>query len=215
MPYIKYKEMLEFGPKEYEAIDKHCQLHRLEWFASPWDVDSVHFLEQWKCPYIKVASACLTNHELLEAIRSMDIPIIVSTGLADQEIFMEAWDIIRPNVEYVLACTGTYPSLPQEQNLSFIRTLKHQFGKAAKVGFSNHNPGILYAAAAVCYGAEMIECHITLDRAMWGSDQSASIEPEGMHKLTKYVAGLQEAIGGGDWKYYEREKQVAAKLRKA
>lgn len=212
MPYIAYKEMLEFDETDYELIDKHCQLHRLEWFASPWDVDSVTFLQQWECPYIKVASACLTNHDLLHEIRRSMIPIIISTGLSDKLIFDKAWDIVGPNVEYILACTGTYPSKPAEQNLAFIKTLKQEYG--TKVGFSNHSPGILYAAAAVCYGAEMIECHVTLDRSMWGSDQAASIEPEGMHKLAKYVAGLGEAIGSGNWEFFEREKQVAAKLRK-
>jgi N-acetylneuraminate synthase len=214
LTYIDYKERLEFGNYEYEEIDKHCQMHRLEWFASLWDKDSVTFLTQWECPYIKVASASLTDLELLDNIEQTEIPIIVSTGMADYDIFMKAFDVLNRHnrVEYILACTSTYPSKPEEQNLSFIKELYEKF-LHQRIGFSNHSPGIVFAAAAVLYGAEMIECHVTLDRAMFGSDQAASIEPEGMHKLKKYAYSLKEAIGPGTWMFYDSEREIAQKLR--
>jgi len=195
IPYIKYKRRLE--DIDYDSIEICCQQEGIQWFASPWDVDSVNFLDRYhQRGLIKVASACVTDLDLLRAIRDSGRPVILSTGMSTKQQFDVACGILTGQIKYILACTSTYPTAPEEMNLQFLRTLKKEY-PFAKIGFSNHNPGILFAASSVLYGAEMIEVHTTLDRAMFGSDQAASIELEGMIKLQKYVRSLEKGMGDG------------------
>ena len=221
--YIDYKRELELSDLDYECICEEAENRGLTWFASPWDVDSVEFLSKvclnvsqvWaRTPrFIKVASACVTDLDLLDAIRSTSVPVIISTGMSDKKQFDVAIDILGDQIEYVLACTSTYPTAPTEINLRFVRTLKREYPKY-RIGFSNHSPGVIFAAASVLYGAEMIETHVTLYRSLFGSDQAASIEFEGMCKLNKYVFSLEQGLGDGAWHVWKSEEAVIKNLRR-
>ena len=208
--YLDYKEILE--DINYDEIDCICSKLGIGWFASPWDIPSVKYITRWNIPFIKVASASNTDIELLKAIRDTDKAVIMSTGMTTPEQFWTAFKIVGPSVEYILACTSSYPTPDNEINLNFIRTLSKQYINQ-EIGFSNHNPGILFAAASVLYGAKMIEVHVTLDRSMFGSDQAASIEPAGMRKLVKYVRAFEEGMGDGKWKVFDSELPVIKNLR--
>lgn len=207
------KTKLEFDQYQYRIIDEHCHLNNIEWFASPWDVNSVDFLMQFKIPYIKIASALITDLELLSKVKYTNLPVIISTGMSTKQEVSNCVNFLGDQLEYILACTSTYPTPLNEVNLSFISTLKKEFPNK-KIGFSNHHPGILFAAVSVAMGAEMIEFHATLDRSMYGTDQSASIEPPGISKLCDYVRDLSVAIGDGKWTVFPGEQIVKAKLRK-
>lgn len=207
------KEGLEFGAIEYDEIDGFCNYLGIGWFASPWDVESVKFITQYNIPFIKVASACLTNTSLLNEIKKANTPVILSTGMSSSLECHQAIDFLYGRVVYILACTSTYPTQESEMNLNFIQTLNKEYPDY-KIGFSNHHPGIFYSSVAAALGAEMIEFHLTLDRATYGSDQAASIEPAGAYKLVKYIRGLEKAMGTGAWTVFESEKIIKNKLRK-
>lgn len=207
------KNGLEFSYQRYCDIDKYCQVNDVPWFASPWDIESVEFLTLFKQPYIKLASAMMTDYDIISAIKETRIPVIVSTGMTTKEELGGVLKVLGKQVEYILACTSTYPTAPEEMNLNFITTLKNEYPNY-KIGFSNHSPGILFMAAAAALGAEMIEFHITLDRTMYGSDQAASIEPEGVRKICKYIHNLEVALGTGDWTVFPSEEPIKKKLRK-
>lgn len=213
MPYIEYKKRLEFLIEEYIVINAYCEYVGIKWFGSPWDVDSVKFLNKFNCEYVKIASACITDFKLLKAIKKSNKLIILATGMSTQKEVKNAMNIVGDNVEYILACTSTYPTLPKEMNLHFIKTLQKEYPDYS-IGFSNHNPGILFAASSILYGAEMIEVHITLDRSMFGSDQAASIEESGMRKLVRYVKDLEEAKGNGEWTVFDSEEKCKNNLRR-
>jgi len=208
------KEGLEFNEEQYDEIDSYCKEKEIGWYASPWDYNSVYFLSKYRdIPFIKVASASLTDIKLIEVVKQLDKPIILSTGMSTKAELDNAVSILGDQVEYILACTSTYPTKNEEMNLNFIKTLKEQYPQY-KIGFSNHNAGIFFMCCSVAMGAEMIEFHITLDRAMYGSDQAASIEPTGVRKTVDYVRGLEVAMGTGEWTVYPSEEEIKKKLRK-
>ncbi len=207
---------LEFGEREYDFIDEYCRQVGIGWFASPWDVESVKFLDRYDLPYLKVASALVTDTEVLSAIKKTNKPIIISTGMSTEDEVRDSlellgWDV---KVKYILACTSTYPTADHEMNLNFVSTLREDFEPMYNIGFSNHSPGIMYMLCAVALGARMLEFHVTLDRASYGSDQAASIEPEGVFKVAKHVRHLEVAMGSGDWKVYPSEQKIKEKLRR-
>jgi len=203
---------LEMGSREYGEIAGYCR-GRIRWFASPWDVESVRFLSYYNLPYIKVASPMLTNMGLLEEIRKIGRPVILSTGMSTVEMIDNAIDVVgKFLVHYILHCTSTYPSASNELNLKCIQTLKLMY-PWAKIGFSNHHPGLVFMAAAVALGAEMIECHVTCDRSLYGSDQASSIEPEGIFRLVKWIRGIEQALGNGTKRIYDSELPIIKKLR--
>lgn len=204
---------LELDIHQYHAINTLCAEQGIGWFASPWDVDSVDFLAQYNPPYIKIASALLTDFELLQNIRRWDIPVILSTGMSTKAEIRAAVDFLGRQLKYLLACTSTYPTKPEEMNLNFIHTLQKKFPYLG-VGFSNHSPGLTFCIAAAAMGAEMIEFHMTLDRAMYGSDQAASIETPGVYALCKHLRNVEKGVGPGDWIVYESEEKIKQKLRK-
>ncbi|MFX0138507.1 MAG: N-acetylneuraminate synthase family protein [Candidatus Hodarchaeota archaeon] len=204
---------LEFETTEYNIINNYCKEQEIKWFASPWDVDSVLFLNNYIPPFIKIASACITNFDLLYAIKMTGKPVIMSTGMSTKEEVKKAVDYLSNQIEYLLACTSTYPTKDEDMNLNFIKTLKKEFPKY-KIGFSNHSAGIFFASVAPILGAEMIEFHTTLNRAMYGSDQAASIELVGQVRLIKYVRALEKALGTGEWIITDGEKEIRNKLRK-
>ncbi len=209
------KRGIEFGTLDYTKINSYVKKkdHLKGWFASPWDVKSVAFLNQFGVPYIKVASASITDYELLTAIKESDIPVIISVGMSTKDEVDSCLTLLRDRVEYILACKSTYPTKDEDMNLNFIKTLKEEYSKY-KIGFSNHNAGIQMCLAATVLGAEMIEFHMTLDRSMYGSDQSASIETTGVLKIGAHIRSLEKSMGTGEWIITPEEEKIREKLRK-
>ncbi len=206
------KRGLEFGPEQYRAIDEYCRLHNILWFASCWDEASVDFMEQFDPPCYKIASASLTDDNLLRHHRRYGRPIIVSTGMSTIEQIDHAVEIVGTDNLVLMHATSTYPSQLEELNLKGISTLRERY--AVPVGYSGHEVGLPTSVAATVMGACMIERHITLDRAMWGSDQAASVEPQGFAKLTRDIRAIEKAMGDGVKRVYDSEVPVMNKLRR-
>lgn len=206
------KRGLEFGAEQYAAIDEYCKLHNILWFASCWDEASVDFMEQFDPPCYKIASASLTDDNLLRHHRRYGRPIIVSTGMSTIEQIDHAVEVLGTGDLVLMHATSTYPSQLEELNLKAIHTLKERYG--VPVGYSGHEVGLPTSVAAAVMGACMVERHITLDRAMWGSDQAASVEPQGFVKLVRDVRAIEKATGDGVKRVYESEVPVMNKLRR-
>jgi N-acetylneuraminate synthase len=206
------KRALEFGAIQYGEIDAHCKSKGIVWFASPWDEASVDFLERYNVPCHKIASASLTDDNLLRHIRKTKKPIILSTGMSTMEQIDHAVEVLGRNDLILLHATSTYPANYEELNLKVIPALMKRFG--LPVGYSGHETGIASSVASVALGACMIERHLTLDRAMWGSDQAASLEPNGMQRLVRDVRLVETAFGDGQKRLLEREKPIMEKLRR-
>lgn len=206
------KRGLEFGEKEYQEIDRYCQEKNIIWFASPWDIKSVDFLERFNVPCYKIASACLTDKELLSYIKSKGKPIILSTGMSTIEEIKRAVNLLSQENLILLHCTSTYPSNSEELNLKVIPWFRKEF--ICPIGYSGHETGIMESAIAVTLGACIVERHITLNRAMWGSDQAASLELDGLNRTVRNIRTLEKCLGDGIKKVYESEKSILEKLRK-
>jgi N-acetylneuraminate synthase len=211
---------LEFGKKEYDEIDRYCKEKGIGWFASPWDVDSVDFLMQYNPQYIKVASAMMSNYDLLkkinESIKGTKTKVIVATGMTTEMELVESLNILGyENVEYILACTSSYPTPVKDMNMAKIPHLQGMYiGTSCKIGFSNHYSGLKFIYMAVALGAEMIEYHITLDRTMCGSDQASSIEPSGVLEIPGHIEMIETAWGNGKLECMPSELPIKEKLRK-
>ena len=210
--YMEYRRRVEFGEVEYREIDQYCKQVDIPWFASCWDEESVDFIEQFEPICYKVASASLTNHPLLRRIAATGRPVILSTGMSTMEQIRQAVSQLPVDRLLIAHCTSTYPCPPRELNLQMIKTLQCEFD--CPIGYSGHEVGLPTTVAAVALGACYVERHITLDRAMWGSDQAASVEPHGIERLAKYIRVVQEAMGDGVKRVYESEIPIMNKLRK-
>lgn len=209
--YLDYKKRMEFGTREYSAIDEHCQ-DRIIWFASPWDVPSVEFLERFGVPCYKIPSASITEMELLDAVRATGRPIIISTGMSTMAQVDRCVERLGGTDDLIiLHCNSSYPAKNRELNLNMIPRLRERFD--CPIGYSGHEVGLQTTCAAVALGACMVERHITLDRAMWGTDQAASVEPGGLLKLVRDVHLIDEALGDGVKRVTEDELKVMSKLR--
>ncbi len=206
------KRGLEFGKEEYAAIDKMCREIGIVWLASCWDEPSVDFIEAFDPPCYKIASASLTDDELLKYHRKTGKPIIMSTGMSTLEQVDHAVEVLGKDDLILMHTNSTYPSKPEELNLRVIQELKSRYG--IPVGYSGHEPGLATSVAAVVLGACGIERHITLDRAMWGSDQAASVEPQGFARLVRDVHTVESALGDGEKILFESEIPVRDKLRR-
>jgi N-acetylneuraminate synthase len=206
------KRGLEFGYPQYKAIDQYCQLHNILWYASCWDEASVDFMEQFDPPCYKIASASLTDDNLLRHHRRYGRPIILSTGMSTLEQIDHAVEVLGTEDLILMHCTSTYPSKLEELNLRAIQALRERF--AVPVGYSGHEVGLATSVAAATLSACMVERHITLDRAMWGSDQAASVEPQGFARLARDVHAIETAMGDGVKRLYESEIPVMQKLRR-
>jgi len=206
------KRGLEFGRPEFEAIDEYCRMLDTWWFASCWDEASVDFMEQFDPPCYKIASASLTDDALLRHHREYGRPIILSTGMSDLDEIDHAVEVLGIDDLVLMHATSTYPSQPEELNLRAIVTFRERYG--VPVGYSGHEVGLAASVAAVALGACMIERHITLDRAMWGSDQAASVEPSGFARLVKDVRAVETALGDGVKVVYDSEIPIKEKLRR-
>jgi N-acetylneuraminate synthase len=212
MTYLEYKYKVEFGKEEYDEIDSYCKEKGIAWSASPWDLDSLDFLNQYDIPFIKIPSAMLTNDELLKSSVNTGKKIILSVGMSTEEEIENAVDILRQSKEFALLhCNSTYPAPIEELNLSAIKTLKEKY--ECEVGYSGHEFRLGTTVSAIYLGASIIERHITLDRTMWGTDHMSSVEPQGLIKLVKGIRELEQAYGDGIIKITESQKPIRSKLR--
>jgi N-acetylneuraminate synthase len=208
------KEGLEFGEAEYDEIDSYCKEKGIQWTASAWDIPSQMFLRKYDLSYHKVASPMLTHDKLLETIAEEGKHTFISTGMSTVEQIEHAASIFeKVNCPYELMhCNSTYPMQPSDANLRVISTLREQFG--CDIGYSGHEVGVVVSCAAVALGATSLERHVTLDRAMYGSDQSASLELGGLNKLVKYVRAVEESLGSSVKQLQPSEVPAMKKLRK-
>jgi N-acetylneuraminate synthase len=206
---------IEFTIDQYRKIDRYCKEKGIKWFASPWDIKSIFHITNLGSCFIKVPSALATNHDYLKmCVKTTTLPIILSTGMCTEGMIDDAVRAIPKDRLYaILHCTSTYPSKPEEQNLSYIKVLKDKY-PWTKIGFSNHFPGIPFMIGAAALGAEMIEMHVTLSRLMYGSDQASSLEPHATFKIGKYIRGMEKGLGTGKKRIYDSEIPIMAKLRK-
>lgn len=203
---------LEFEREEFEEIDAFCKSVKMLWFASPWDERSVDFLEEFHLPVYKIASASLTDDNLLKHIRRTGKPIILSTGMSSYQEIDHAVNVLGKDELVLMHTTSTYPSNYDELNLRAIPAMAARYG--IPVGYSGHETGIPTSVCAVALGACCVERHITLDRASWGSDQAASLEPNGLSRLVRDIRLWEQAKGDGIKRVYERELPIIKKLRR-
>jgi len=203
---------LEFGREGYDAIARHSSDRRILWFASCWDEGSVDFIEGYDPPCYKIASACLTDDALLRRHRQTGKPILLSTGMSSMDEIRHAVSVLGKENLILLHCTSAYPCAPVDLNLSVIGSLRREF--EVPIGYSGHEVGLQTSVAAAVLGACVLERHLTLDRAMWGSDQAASVEPHGMAHLVRDIRVIEEAMGDGEKRVLESERAARAKLRR-
>jgi N-acetylneuraminate synthase len=203
---------LEFGQEEFQEIDGYCKAKKIPWFASCWDEGSVDFIDRFNPPCYKIASASLTDDDLLRHTRAKGKPVILSTGMSTLEQIDHAVEVLGKQDLVILHSTSTYPATHEELNLLVIPLLRQRYG--VPVGYSGHETGLPSSVAAVALGTSVIERHITLDRAMWGSDQAASLGPSGIIKLVSEIRMVETSLGDGVKRVIEREKPVIKKLRR-
>jgi N-acetylneuraminate synthase len=204
---------LEFNKEEYQEIDKYCKEKNISWFASAWDLKSQNFLRDFDCKYNKIASAMLVNEELLKMVSEEKKHTFISTGLSTMDDIEKAVNIFKDNdcPFELMHCVSTYPMKDTDANLKTILTLKEKFN--CNVGYSGHEAGLTVSYAAVALGISSLERHITLDRAMYGSDQAASLAPPGVKKIVPEVRKIEKALGDGVKRVLEDEILIAKKLR--
>jgi N-acetylneuraminate synthase len=210
--YLEYRYKIEFGLNEYREIDRYCKQKNIPWFASVWDEPSVDFLQQFDPICYKIPSASLTDKQLLLHARETGKPIILSTGMSTLNQIQTAVETLGEQNLLITHATSTYPCDPAELNLKMIRTLNDTF--SCPIGYSGHEVGLIPTVVAVSMGACLVERHITLDRAMWGSDQAASVEPGGMERLVKYIRVTEQALGDGIKRVYDSEVPSLRRLRR-
>jgi N-acetylneuraminate synthase len=206
------KRALEFGHSDYAEIDAFCKSLKISWFVSPWDEGSVDFIEEFDTPVYKIASASLTDDNLLKYIRKIGKPVIASTGMSTYEEIDHAVEVLGKKDLILLHTTSTYPANYDELNLTAIPTMAKRYG--VPIGYSGHETGIPTSVAAVVLGACVVERHITIDRAMWGSDQAASLEPNGITRMVRDIRLWEQSKGDGIKRVYERELPIIKKLRR-
>jgi|SRR3989339_92773 len=213
MTYMEYRERLEFSFEDYLEIEKYCQEKGIIWFASCWDVASVEFMEDFKPACYKIASASLTDDDLLQRLNATNKPLILSTGMSNMDQIQHAIDILKYDKLILAHCTSSYPCKPEELNLRMINTLRSKYD--CPIGYSGHEVGLQTTYAAVVLGACFVERHITLDRAMWGSDQAASVEPGGFMRMVRDIRTIEKSLGDGVKVVYESEKPIMTRLRRS
>jgi N-acetylneuraminate synthase len=206
------KRGLEFGVKEYREIDRYCQEVKITWSASPWDEPSLDFISMFDPPYYKVASASLTDDNLLRHIRKKGKPIMLATGMSTLEQIDHAVDVLGKKDLILMHSMSAYPSYYEELNLRVIPTLRERY--SVPVGYSGHETGLPSSVAAVVLGACVVERHITMDRSMWGSDQAASLEPNGINRLVRDIRLVESSMGDGVKRIHPREIPIIQKLRR-
>jgi N-acetylneuraminate synthase len=210
--YLDYRYKVEFDQEDYKEIDAYCKTLGIDWLASSWDIPSLKFMDAFNPPAHKVPSALLTDHELLRALKETGKPVILSTGMSTMGEIRQAVEILGEDNLLICHTTSSYPCPPEELNLKMIQTLRENFN--CPIGYSGHEVGLVPSALAVALGASLVERHVTLDRAMWGSDQAASVEPQGVRTLVKYIRVTEKSLGDGKKQVYESEQSSLQKLRR-
>jgi len=211
--YLDYRYKVEFNEEQYCEIDKYCREKGIAWLVSVWDEPSVDFMEKFETPAYKVPSASLTDGKLIRKARATGRPLILSTGMSTMEQIRKGVEAADEENLVLMHCTSTYPCEPEELNLKMVQTLRNEFPNIP-IGYSGHEVGLVPSAVAVAFGACMVERHLTLDRAMWGSDQAASVEPGGFERLVKYIRVTEASLGDGVKKVYASEQSSLRKLRR-
>lgn len=211
--YLEYRYKVEFSEEQYGEIDAYCRERGIPWMVSVWDEPSVDFMEKFDTPVYKIPSASLTDFNLIRKARATGKPVILSSGMSTMEQIKMGVAIAGEENLLLMHCTSTYPCEPEELNLRVIQTLRDEF-PTLPIGYSGHEVGLVPSAIAVAFGACMVERHLTLDRAMWGSDQAASVEPGGFERLVKYIRVTESSLGDGVKKVYDSEKSSIQKLRR-
>ncbi len=206
------KRGLEFGEKEYKEIDEYCKKKGILWFASCWDEASVDFMEKFNIPCYKIASASLTDDNLLKYTKSKGKPILLSTGMSTMEEIKHAVSILGEDNLIIYHCTSTYPTNTEEMNLRVIETFKKEF--SCPIGYSGHERGVTPSVIATVLGANSVERHITDDRTNWGSDQAASLETAGLYHMVRDIRQVPILLGDGVKVVYDRERPIIEKLRR-
>lgn len=206
------KRGLEFDFEEYQEIDRYCREVKIPWFASCWDEASLDVIARFDVPCFKIASASLTDDHLLRHTRAQGKPIVLSTGMSTLEQIDHAVEVLGKKDLIILHSCSTYPAYYEEINLRAMRTLRERYD--VPVGYSGHETGLPSSVGAVALGACMLERHITVDRALWGSDHAASLEPNGINKLIGYIRMVEKSMGDGVKRVLEREQPIIRKLRR-
>lgn len=206
------KRGLEFGFEQYKEIDEYCKEKNIIWYASCWDEQSVDFIEQFNPPCYKIASASLTDDNLLKYTRKTGKPIFLATGMSTPEQIEHAVDVLGEDNLIIYHCTSTYPTELNEINLNVITTLREKYN--CPIGFSGHEKGILPTIMSAMLGANAVERHITIDRTLWGSDHAASLERDGINRIVRDIHQIKTILGDGNKKVYDSEKPIIDKLRR-
>jgi len=210
--YLEYRHKIEFGEAEYREVDRYAKEIGITWFVSVWDEPSVDFIEAFDPVAYKIPSAALTDHGLLQKLRATGRPIILSTGMSTIDQIKAAVELLDMDNLIICHTTSAYPCPPEELNLRMVQTLKETY--PCPIGYSGHEVGLIPSVVAVALGACLVERHITLDRAMWGSDQAASVEPGGFERLVKYIRVTELSLGDGVKRVYDSELPSLKKLRR-
>ena len=213
MTYIDYRRRMEFTREEFQDLEKFCRALGIDWFASCWDEPSVDFMEQFAPVLYKMASASLTDKPLLDRVRATGRPLMLSTGMSTLDEIMQAVKWVGLDKLMIAHSTSSYPCPPAELNLRMVRALQGMF-PATPIGYSGHETGLATTVAAVTLGACFVERHFTLDRAMWGSDHAASVEPGGMAKLVRDIRDVEGGLGDGVKRVYDSELEPRRRLRR-
>jgi N-acetylneuraminate synthase len=211
MTYLEYRHRIELNQEQYGEIDRYARSKGLHWFASCWDMPSVDFIDRFNPVAYKIASASLTDDALLRYVANKGKPVILSTGMSTLDEIDHAVALFDKSRLLITHATSTYPCSPDELNLRVMATLRNRYN--VPVGYSGHETGLQTTVAAVALGACIVERHITLDRAMWGTDQAASVEPAGLHRLVRDIRVVERAFGDGVKRVYASELPIRAKLR--
>ena len=210
--YIEYRRRVELGPDDFASLAKYCEDRGIEWFASSWDEEALAFVETLAPVCHKIASASITDADLMRRHRATGRPLVMSTGMSTMDEIRAAVAALDRNRLVLLHSTSSYPCPPEELNLRMIDTLDEEFG--VPIGYSGHEVGLQATLAAVALGACYVERHITLDRAMWGTDQAASVEPHGFARLVRDIRVIERAMGTGVKEVYPSEMASRQKLRR-
>src|ERR1044071_4729109 len=211
--YLDYRYKVEFNEEQYREIDRYCKEKKIDWMVSVWDEPSVDFMEKFDTPAYKVPSASLTDAKLIRKARATGKPLILSSGMSTMEQIKKGVEVAGQKDLLLMHCTSTYPCEPEELNLKMVESLRREFPNIP-IGYSGHEVGLVPSAVAIALGACMVERHLTLDRAMWGTDQAASVEPGGFERLVKYIRVSEAALGDGVKKVYASEQSSLKKLRR-
>jgi len=212
MTYMDYRHRMEFNEKGYRQIDRYCKRKKIMWFASCWDEPSVDFMEKYEPACYKIASATLTDDALMCHTRRTGKPVVLSSGMSTMKQIKHAAELLDPKKLIIAHSNSSYPCDPKELNLNVIQTLGKQFD--VPIGYSGHEVGLQTTYASVVLGACYVERHITLDRAMWGSDHAASVEPTGFMRLVRDIRVIESAMGNGVKRVYDSELKVMKRLRR-